>query len=358
MKWDGTAWALEGSRTGGQLRGVWGPDANNIWAVGDFGTVVKWNGTTWTAQRNGTAEYLGGVWGHECKQPLAGRNFGGHPLERNCPVHETQRRSDLVSGVWGLDANNVWAVGGGDSSSTILKWDGGAWATQDAGTPNALSSIWGLDASNIWAVGFYPGPSFRRIKTLPFKPTSDDGGRGHEASQSSHKIESRDITRSNVTVRSAVGYIRVSTDMQAADGLSLDAQAAAIEQYCAMQGLKLVEIHGTCFRAEIAERPGLQDALRSLQRGVDVLVVLKFDGIESLDLSLLRAVRDVLPLGRRAGRDSGVDSAGFIARPRARQHPSGIRADGARSDRRADPRSAAPHEAAGVPATARLRTDS
>ena len=95
--------------------------------------------------------------------------------------------------------------------------------------------------------------------------------------QSSHKIESRDITRSNVTVRSAVGYIRVSTDMQAADGLSLDAQAAAIEQYCAMQGLKLVEIHKDVLSGGKAERPGLQDALRSLQRGVDVLVVLKFD---------------------------------------------------------------------------------
>lgn len=30
----------------------------------------------------------------------------------------------------------------------------------------------------------------------------------------------------------AVGYIRVSTDMQAAEGLSLEAQQAAIERFC------------------------------------------------------------------------------------------------------------------------------
>jgi hypothetical protein len=34
--------------------------------------------------------------------------------------------------------------------------------------------------------------------------------------------------------RLAVGYVRVSTEMQTADGHSLDAQTAAIEQYCSM----------------------------------------------------------------------------------------------------------------------------
>ncbi len=34
-----------------------------------------------------------------------------------------------------------------------------------------------------------------------------------------------DIIQGQGVVRRAVGYIRVSTDMQAADGLSLDAQA-------------------------------------------------------------------------------------------------------------------------------------
>ena len=77
--------------------------------------------------------------------------------------------------------------------------------------------------------------------------------------------------------RLAVGYVRVSTEMQAADGLSLDAQTAAIEQYCAMQGLRLVEIHRDVLSGGKSERPGLQAALRDLQKGVEVLVVLKFD---------------------------------------------------------------------------------
>lgn len=98
-----------------------------------------------------------------------------------------------------------------------------------------------------------------------------------KALHTAHKNGSRDITEVSGSTRTAVGYIRVSTDMQAADGLSLDAQTAAIEQYCAMQGLKLAQIHKDVLSGGKAARPGLQEALRSLQRGVDVLVVLKFD---------------------------------------------------------------------------------
>ena len=36
----------------------------------------------------------------------------------------------------------------------------------------------------------------------------------------------------NVSVRRAIGYVRVSTDMQAQEGISLEAQQAAIQQYC------------------------------------------------------------------------------------------------------------------------------
>lgn len=50
-------------------------------------------------------------------------------------------------------------------------------------------------------------------------------GEVRKAAQSPHRVGSRDITRGNVTTRSAVGTIRISTDTPAADGLSLAAQA-------------------------------------------------------------------------------------------------------------------------------------
>ena len=95
--------------------------------------------------------------------------------------------------------------------------------------------------------------------------------------QGIHGTSGRDITNGRGHERKAVGYIRVSTDMQAADGLSLDAQTAAIAQSCTMQGLRLVRICRDVISGAKSERQGLDEALGSLQRVVDVLVVLKFD---------------------------------------------------------------------------------
>jgi DNA invertase Pin-like site-specific DNA recombinase len=39
-----------------------------------------------------------------------------------------------------------------------------------------------------------------------------------------------------------LGYARVSTDEQAADGVSLDAQVAKVRAYCALHDLDLIEV--------------------------------------------------------------------------------------------------------------------
>ena len=77
--------------------------------------------------------------------------------------------------------------------------------------------------------------------------------------------------------RRAIGYVRVSTDMQANEGISLEAQQSAIAQYCALHGLKLVKVYQDILSGGKDRRPGLQDALKHLGSGGDVLVVVKFD---------------------------------------------------------------------------------
>jgi DNA invertase Pin-like site-specific DNA recombinase len=80
-----------------------------------------------------------------------------------------------------------------------------------------------------------------------------------------------------LSIRRAIGYVRVSTDMQANEGISLEAQQSAIAQYCALQGLKLVKVYQDILSGGKDRRPGLQDALKHLGSGGDVLVVVKFD---------------------------------------------------------------------------------
>ena len=77
----------------------------------------------------------------------------------------------------------------------------------------------------------------------------------------------------------AIGYIRVSTNEQAASGLGLDAQRAAIANAASRLGAEVVSVHedaGLSGALSLEERPGLLAAVEELRRG-DVLLVAKRD---------------------------------------------------------------------------------
>lgn len=82
-------------------------------------------------------------------------------------------------------------------------------------------------------------------------------------------------------MKKAIGYIRVSTDKQADEGVSLDAQRAKIESWCKANDCELVAVvpdAGISGGAELDKRPGLLLALESVKlHKAAVLVVTKRD---------------------------------------------------------------------------------
>lgn len=76
----------------------------------------------------------------------------------------------------------------------------------------------------------------------------------------------------------AIGYIRVSTDQQADQGVSLEAQEAKIRAYCLLNDLELLDVYVDAGlsgkRAD--NRPALQQALQAVGKGA-ALVVYKLD---------------------------------------------------------------------------------
>jgi DNA invertase Pin-like site-specific DNA recombinase len=84
-----------------------------------------------------------------------------------------------------------------------------------------------------------------------------------------------------------IGYVRVSTEEQASQGVSLQAQEEKIRQYAALYDLDLVDvIHDAGASAKSLKRPGLQQALSLLDGGqAEGLVIAKLD-------RLTRSVKD------------------------------------------------------------------
>lgn len=76
-----------------------------------------------------------------------------------------------------------------------------------------------------------------------------------------------------------IGYVRVSTQEQASEGVSLAAQEAKIRAYCELYGLELLRIERDAgFSAKTILRPGLSLALSGLDsRSADGLVIFKLD---------------------------------------------------------------------------------
>jgi DNA invertase Pin-like site-specific DNA recombinase len=78
-----------------------------------------------------------------------------------------------------------------------------------------------------------------------------------------------------------VGYVRVSTDGQAEEGVSLDAQRSAIESYCSLRGLSLVDVvtdPGVSAGKPLASRVGGRQVLQMLRdRAVGGVVAMKLD---------------------------------------------------------------------------------
>lgn len=94
-----------------------------------------------------------------------------------------------------------------------------------------------------------------------------------------------------------VGYVRVSTEEQAINGVSLDAQEEKIRAYCQAKGWRLTEgIRDQGISAKNLNRDGLQSVLKQIpkrngKRGFDALIVTKLD-------RLTRSVGDLAHLNR------------------------------------------------------------
>lgn len=99
----------------------------------------------------------------------------------------------------------------------------------------------------------------------------------------------------------AIGYARVSTDGQATDGVSLDAQQARIRAWCEGNGYTLVGLHvdAGLSGGRADNRPALQAALTEACKQKTVLIVYSLS-------RLARSTRDTILISERLAK-AGAD---------------------------------------------------
>lgn len=127
---DAMSWAEVDTRSNVTLRAVWGSGANDVWAVGDIGTIRHVTSTSadeWQIVQSPTSRRLNAIWGAAADDIWAVGERGtilhydGHVWSTTLAAFPAGSKPDL-RGVWGSAHDDVWIVGGG----SILHYTGGA----------------------------------------------------------------------------------------------------------------------------------------------------------------------------------------------------------------------------------------
>ncbi len=142
-----------GITTNPNLNGVWGAAPNNVFAVGEAGTILHYTGSpTWDNMTSGINTHLYGVWGAASDNVFAVGSAGTilHYNGTAWSDMEVGLTPDTLYGVWGTSDNCVFAVG---DAGTVLRYNGTAWTIMDSGANQNLKAVWASSCSNVFAVG-------------------------------------------------------------------------------------------------------------------------------------------------------------------------------------------------------------
>ena len=125
---DGSRWTAMQSATYGSLYGIWGSSAENVFAVGDYGTIVHFDGSAWTPMASWTDEDLRYVNGTSDRDVFAvGRR--GHVFHYDGngwrQVADGILETGSLESVAGDSLNNIYAV----NASNLFHFDGQQWRT-------------------------------------------------------------------------------------------------------------------------------------------------------------------------------------------------------------------------------------
>lgn len=144
------------------LNWVYGFGQDDLWVVGNGGTIIHWNGSSWTAEESSTTEDLWGIWGAGPNDLWAVGGSGFPDATATIVRYEgdgwrtvelpelTRPGVTAIFKVWGTGPDNVIFVG---QRGTLLRWDGSSLEEELVGTSDDLISVWGTGPDRIAVVG-------------------------------------------------------------------------------------------------------------------------------------------------------------------------------------------------------------
>ena len=152
-------WKVIPSNTNQDLRDVWGSAPDNIWAVGESGTILHWNGSSWSPDNSTTTIDLTAISGSAADDIWAmGWNLLLHYDGSSWSASPLPNTDDYLWDVW-ASAGQTFVAGHNGATSysrdPVVSHFDGAWARWEHSSSNGyFTSVGGSSTSDVWALGW------------------------------------------------------------------------------------------------------------------------------------------------------------------------------------------------------------
>lgn len=148
--------AAAGAASGHGLSGIWGSDVDDIWAVGEAGTILHYDGEQWTASDSATTISLHAVSGTARDDVWAvGESIVLHwDGKRWSDVLNEPNLQEILLSVWAAGPDSVFMVGlTTDTNRGLLRHGKGTeWGWIELGR-GAMWEVWGSSPTDVWLGG-------------------------------------------------------------------------------------------------------------------------------------------------------------------------------------------------------------
>ncbi|MGE0086683.1 MAG: WD40/YVTN/BNR-like repeat-containing protein [Desulfococcaceae bacterium] len=149
MHYDGSAWEFMDSGTEYGLWAIWGISGTDLFAAGKSGTILHYDGNAWQKTDSGSTSDLYDIWGYSDDSGQPSEIFAvgdkGTVLHRKDEKWEVMDSgvSTRLEGVWGFadeKGTDVFAAG---YNGVILRCDGREWELMESPVEKNIRDIWG-----------------------------------------------------------------------------------------------------------------------------------------------------------------------------------------------------------------------
>jgi len=183
LHFDGQSFTAQASSTDENLWGVWGATHDDLWAVGgggrsgDTATLVHFDGASWSPVdlppfQKANVRALYKVWGTGADNVYAVGQYGTvlH-YDGNAWKEELVGANDDLISLWGTSPSNIYAVGG-RGNGIISRFDGSEWHTEGLAPLPGLNGVF-MRAPNVVHVVGITG-TIATIDATTLQPIAQD----------------------------------------------------------------------------------------------------------------------------------------------------------------------------------------